>query len=230
MTPITERDGSRNLTGTRLRKALNDFEAREMFNFDKAKTLRNIVIRGLEYEVEDDQFIQIIEEMSRLIAITERQCNAAFEQGDDAAGESACDYLEELIGISFVILQTKIRRVVSAVERLRKATNQDPISITLFRIRLFWDMANYYKHRDEWSAVIWRDKGANEKRESKLEQARQTRRSVERLGIVMVSSGNLRTSYEKLGIEPYSDCRRLAIEVQDWARQVLKDAIATAGM
>jgi hypothetical protein len=58
-----------------------------------------------------------------------------------------------------------------------------------------WDIGNYYKHRDEWSVEVWREKRRGEK-DGPLRQNRRTRRSVQRVGIVHNSTGNMRTAYE----------------------------------
>ena len=84
-------------------------------------------------------------------------------------------------------------------------------------IGLIWDVANYYKHRDEWSDEVWEHVGKSDRW---LEQARRTRRSVQKIGIVQSSTGNLRTAYEFFGITPYSNCRQLAEKVQAWAEGV----------
>jgi hypothetical protein len=91
-------------------------------------------------------------------------------------------------------------------------------------VQLIWDIGNYYKHRDEWAVEVWREKGASEKRDSRLDRDRKTRRSVQRVGIIHASTGNMRKAYEFFDIDPYSQCEQLAEMVQEWADQVYKTA------
>ena len=134
---------------------------------------------------------------------------------DDEAG-----YVEELIGISLVALQTRIRRIVNGskdfgIEAMDIGAEFSGTGKTL--IRLIWDAANYYKHRDEWTAEVWEDTATSDRW---LEQARRTRRSVQTIGIEQSSTGNLRTAYDFFGVAPYSNCRHLAEQVQQCAEAV----------
>jgi hypothetical protein len=199
----------------------------------------------LKYEVEDDRFLLIFADFARLIRRSEKACEDAARQGDpgyvDFVGESESEYIEEIIGASFLVLQTKIRRVTGAALDLHQAMLArhninivelaNPASIRRIAgrykrkraslVELAWDVGNYYKHRDEWPAVLWRGQ-RGVRRES---QARRTRRSVQRLGIVQFSTGNLRRAYEFFDIVPYSNCVELANRVQDWANMILGAAV-----
>jgi hypothetical protein len=200
----------------------------------------------LKYEVADDRFLQIFRDFGRLIRRSEEACekaaaqkNAEYEQ---FVAESESEYIEEIIGSSFLVLQAKIRRVTSSALALRGGVQArhnvgipefaDPASIRglggRFKrkkaslVQLVWDVGNYYKHRDEWPPAVWRNNRA--KKKDRHERDRRTRRSVERLGIVYASTGNMRTAYEFFGIDPYSKCEQLAEQVQGWATQVYTTA------
>lgn len=133
-------------------------------------------------------------------------------------GEAA--YVEELIGISLVALQTRIRRIVNTskdfgIEAMDIGAEFSGTGKTL--IRLIWDAANYYKHRDEWTAEVWEDSGPSDRW---LEQARRTRRNMQIIGIERSSTANMRTTYDFFGVAPYSNCRHLAEQVQLWAEAI----------
>jgi len=185
----------------------------------------------LQYDVEDERFLRIFDDIAVLIRQSESACAEAAKQNNPDleafVADSESDYLEELIGASFIILQTKIRRVTSSALALHKAMlNEHCITISklsspdLIRslceiqaasfIQLVWDVGNYYKHHDEWSDEVWRTPRPT-KTKDPLKQSRQTRRSVERLGIVFASTGNMRTAYKFFGINPYSQCKQLAV-------------------
>lgn len=196
----------------------------------------NPALWQLKYEVEDERFLQIFADFSQLIRRSEKACEQAARSGNEeyeqAVADSESDYIEEIIGASFLILQAKIRRVLHAAERLRNfmAPKIDLAGLSrdkaiklcgrykrkhASQIELIWDIGNYYKHRDEWPAAVWRGS-----KDGKLKQSRKTRKSVQRVGITSGSTGNMRTAYDFFEIDPYSDCGRLAEQVQDWAKQV----------
>ena len=200
---------------------------------------RNPLLQLLKHEAGDDRFLEIFEEFARILRRSEALCEHAERNGpEDFAHlviDGEADYVEEIIGASFVVLQTKIRRVTFAAERLRsQLLSQHSIDIPELErgraikiggsykrkraslIELIWDMGNYYKHRDEWPAAVWR----NPRKRDRHGQSRKTRKSVQRLGIKMSSTGNMRAAYEFFGIDPYSDCEKLARQVQAWAEQL----------
>jgi hypothetical protein len=202
----------------------------------------NPALWQLKYEVEDERFLQIFSDFSRLIRRSEKAWEEAAKQGNpdyqDFVSETEGEYLEELIGASFLVLQAKIRRVSLAATRLQKfALAQYGITIPdldreyVIRlegrykrrqaslVELVWDVGNYYKHHDEWPHDVWRRETGTAK-DRQWKQARKTRRSVERIGITSGSTGNMRTAYEYFDIDPYSGCEHLAQKIQAWASQV----------
>jgi hypothetical protein len=208
---------------------------------------RNPMLWLLKHEVDDDRFLQIFADFAGLIRRSEKACEKAARQDNpdyaDFVAESESEYLEEIIGASFLLLQAKIRRVYSAMDRLREfSKSQYKLELggldrtrimslggpykkdTPSLINLVWAVGNYYKHRDEWSHDVWRNKKTKEKEEGWLGQARATRRDAQRVGITEFSTGNMRTAYEYFGIDPYSKCERLAKNVQDWSESVYKEA------
>lgn len=200
----------------------------------------------LKYEVNDDRFQQMFDDYARMIRRSEKACDEAARQGNeeylDFVGESEGEYLEEVIGASFLVLQAKIRRVTGAAIRLRKGVQtRHGVDIPEFAsaasvralggrfkgkraslVELLWDVGNYHKHRDEWPWEVWRNTRPGQRDDNKL--ARATRRSVQRVGIVQFSTGNMRTAYEFFGVDPYSSCAKLAQSVQNWAELVYKTA------
>lgn len=194
-------------------------------------TVWSLRLRLLKYEVEDTKLSDLLDDLARSMRRSEAACEKASE-GNPEIADAICDdevtYIEELIGTALVALQTRIRRV-------REATNDfnvRPMEIgdefagtgrTL--ISLIWHVANYYKHRDEWSDEVWDDTPSKEKA---VEKSRHTRRIVQVTGIEKSSTGNLRTASEFFGIYPYSNCGQLAEKVQDWAEAVYAECAKDA--
>jgi len=204
-------------------------------------------VRLLRYAVEDDTVTRLMDDLARPIRRFEEICEEAEQSGDQdgALGVYAeeVDYLEDLIGASFVVLQTKIRRVCSSALSLNEELMtlidrgvpgfEDQRAVLSLGdkygstgstlVELIWDIGNYFKHRDEWPPEVWDEEAKGEKRS--IKNARTTRKSVERVGIVWNSTaGNMRTAYEFLGVMPYSRCGKLAEAVQRWAGYVQNHA------
>jgi hypothetical protein len=202
----------------------------------------NPALWRLKHDVEDERFQTIFGDFAHLIRRSELACERAAKQDDpdyrDHVVDGECEYLEELIGASFLVLQAKIRRVFASAEVLRthmlERRNMDLPSLSrgnlmklggpyngtrLSLVQLIWNVGNYYKHRDEWLGEVWEDDPEREK--GRMVQFRDTRRGAEPAGITFGSTGNLRTAYEFFGVHPYSKCAGLAENVQAWAKDVL---------
>lgn len=186
-------------------------------------TLRDARLRILKYEVDDTNISDLLDDLARSIRRSEIACERA-SKGDpdfiDAIVEDQAAYVEELIGLSLVALQTRIRRIVRrskdfGIEAMGIGPDFSGTGKTL--IRLIWDAGNYFKHRDEWPDEVWEDAVTSDRR---LEQSRRTRRTVQIIGIERSSTGNMRTAYDFFGVAPYSNCRHLSELVQSWANAV----------
>jgi hypothetical protein len=178
---------------------------------------RSLALRILKYDVEDDRFLRLFGELSRQIRESGDLCNRDENFVDDET-----NYIEELLGLSFVLLQAKIRRVTEAAKA-------PPLSLPNARAlggsykntgkslaALVWAVGNYYKHCDEWSSAVWNDLPPD----NKLKQSRATRRTAEQTGIERSSTGNMRTAYDFFAVDWGSDCSVLAQKIQDWADSV----------
>jgi hypothetical protein len=183
---------------------------------------RNLTLRILKYDVDDDRFLRIFGEIAELIRASAKLCDTAHQDFE----EDEVNYIEELLGLSFVLLQAKIRRVSEAAKASPLALSDaraigDPYKSTgKSLVELIRAVSNYYKHRDEWDAELWENKKAGEDERNQLRQSRNTRRIVKKAGIERSSNGNMRTAYEFFEIDWASDCTPLADKVQKWANAV----------
>jgi hypothetical protein len=188
---------------------------------------RWIALRLLKFAVDDDRLLEIFGVLARAVPISAQRCDDAE---DDGLIDDEVTYIEELLGASFVLLQTKIRRVSEAAKNpliSPKGINIFDLDTNNYKgtessfISLVWEMANYYKHSDEWSYDVWREKEVGEKESRQLSLSRKTRRTVERLGIrESTSRGRMRTAYDFFEINWASDCSLLAAKVKEWAEVV----------
>jgi hypothetical protein len=115
---------------------------------------RNLALRILGYDVDDDRFQRIFGETSKFFRASATLLDRAHDDVFVFA-EDELHYVDELLGLSFVLLQAKIRRVEEAAKAnplgfldarafgsTYKDTNESLVS-------LIWAVANYYKHHDE---------------------------------------------------------------------------------
>ena len=207
--------------------------------------LKRVIAKArLDSELRDDGLLVILEDLGRLMAQSERRCEHAARHNDQELAEHVIDdevgYIEELIGSAFLLLQTKIRRVIEVAKSLEAAlrgagrdqtaelaSDHDIRAVqgnfgatTKSLVALIWAVANYYKHRDEWPVEAWRDRRPDEAIDRRFERDRRTRRTVQLLGVERAGNGNMRRCLEFLGVHPYSDCSKLGQQVQSWAADV----------
>ncbi|MBA4391852.1 MAG: hypothetical protein C0399_13085 [Syntrophus sp. (in: bacteria)] len=158
------------------------------------------------------------------------QCRTDF--GDDeteAISDYACESIEGLLGVAFVVCQTHITSVVSNVKRLHvffKAREKRSIAgfsdKKLFILRQggvvvagsdYTDIqtidafANYFKHREEWPAKWEKMKKGN---------PANMRDIILSCGGSCGSSGNLRTGAAILGNEDYHKVSVFADRLYKW--------------
>jgi hypothetical protein len=200
-------------------------------------------LRILQYRIEDDVSSRVMAVMAKAIERSEKICDEAFGRGDPDSADMVCDdeivYIEELLGISFVLLQTKIARVISATLALHRdlaelgvllpglddrdalrALGGDYKEAGASLIQFVWDVANYYKHREGWEWEAYGSVPADR-------QAKKTWESVKKMGIERSSTGNMRTACEFFGFDPYSSFTPLADAVQEWAEALSADVQST---
>jgi hypothetical protein len=133
----------------------------------------------------------------------------------------ACEAIENLLGLCFVICQVFITDVVSVCYGIRLLAEGEPpkkkdllatcstrVSGTAYtQVQAIDGLANYFKHRDEWPSGEWPCKGP----------AKCTTRIVRALGIQPESTRSFRTGFEAVvGDGAYSDVARLGEVVENW--------------
>src|SRR6202035_4874973 len=85
----------------------------------------------LKHDVYDERFIRILEDLAILIRNSEMVCREANRAGEDDQQfviDAECDYLEDIIGASFVVLQTKLRRVQTSAINLYMSMSSKPLN------------------------------------------------------------------------------------------------------
>src|SRR5579875_3446017 len=174
------------------------------------KVVLNAQRDRLKSAVEEEYLFQLFEEsVQKIKALVYAREKTARSGNMDLAFEESKNIEENTIGIALLILQKKIHRVLNSAkpffpnqdirEILGKYNNKSYSLITII-----WELANYYKHREETD--FW-------KRNTK------TINVVDAVGVDKRS--NLLKALESLGVS-LDDCSQLADHVQKWAEKVLE--------
>lgn len=112
----------------------------------------NSALWKLKHEVDDERFLKIFNDFAQLIRRSEKACEKAARQDnpdyEEFVAEMESEYLEELIGASFIILQAKIRRVISAAKSLHDHLRAEQIDIPDLTMRNVRKLGGRYKRKD----------------------------------------------------------------------------------
>lgn len=115
----------------------------------------------------------------------------------DSGSEEVADYeveiVENLLGVAYVTCQPQITAIVQAVLRLpdhgvdaRALRDRGPrFDSNYSKVEVLWGLANYFKHRDEWSRNTWTN--------PPNKMTERTVKAITPAGLECGSSGNLRT-------------------------------------
>lgn len=149
---------------------------------------------------------------------------------------------DELIGIAFVIVQTYLTNVKSHIVKLseaRERLGRTPLSFfrpheesekrpgpnellrkcslmmknsSFTEVEVLNAVANYWKHRDEWTSIDW----------TKLARpSKDTAARVQVAGIQPTSTGNLCTAAKAFGVVTYHDLEPIRVCALAWAEQLV---------
>jgi len=196
-----------------------------------------IALESLRLAASDKNYHDVLGALAAGIAEGARRLDdlSADDEWFDLVVDDECDIVEELLGASFVVCQTKVTAVSAAAMRLHAiATSEGNSGIPEFKskksvrsfgnihvdsklpeVELVWALANYFKHRDEWQGLDW----------TKLPKpSRATADVLSSIGLSSGSTGNLRTGCRALGNESYVNWLCFTDTVDSWAMAVLKCA------
>lgn len=178
-----------------------------------------------EHRLEAESLRQILGPVEAALTASIKQANGFTQPQDPAEAEmnqsvmdEECDYIEDLLGIAFVLCQRHITHVVSKAIRLheymkeqgkvvkcvdpdRKALMQkasQPIfaGSTVTQVQAIDGFANYFKHRDEWPTQDW---SALDKR------SKPTADIIREVGAQSGTTGNFRKGATTLGNGQFND-------------------------
>lgn len=169
--------------------------------------------------------------------IEEAERTGRSDYADLVIGDET-EIIENLLGAAYVVCQAQITAVVQAALRAREQAVADglspsfgpsardvralgaPFDPSFSKVEVLWALANYFKHRDEWSRSTWT---------APTGPARQTVPVILAAGLQRSSTGNLRQGAEALGNTAYEEMSVFQTIIQDWSETVRQRTRAVFG-
>jgi hypothetical protein len=212
-----------------------------MFKYMPRKAMQ-VSLRLLDYEIKNDVHAEVLDVLGRGIKTAVTRIDRAAESGpdeyEDAVTGTEIDIIEGLLGTAYVACQTRIAAIAQSALRCRTRIVADGLVFAAFgdrdyevrclgprfdaqwsKIELLWALANYFKHRDEWSSNSWINLQGPERRTVSV---------ILSAGLEPGSNGNLRTGAKALGSVDYADISVLQTVIREWADQVREEIRQTA--
>jgi hypothetical protein len=182
----------------------------------KRRSPLSIPLRLLDYAIAADSYESVLSALGSGIRGAEQRINS----GGEEVADDEVEIIENLLGVAYVTCQPQITAIVQAVLRLpghglsaRALRALGPrFDSNHSKIEVLWELANYFKHRDEWSRETWT------KPPTKLTE--HTVRAITAVGLECGSTGNLRTGAKALGNAAYSDVMVFQESIRAWAAEV----------
>ena len=197
----------------------------------------------LKWKVRSDTMDTVLDALADGIRAACNRIDKAGQRGDDDSGyldavvDEETESIENLLGAAFVVCQTYLTGVVSAVIELDKLCKntleaglpvaQGPrvreciLASTGPKVRtrgkhrtvaeVAEAFANYYKHRDEWKTINWKKLDARSLRTAEV---------IASVGASSGSTGNLRAGSSKMGNPEFTALHVFAEKLHDWGRNI----------
>jgi hypothetical protein len=192
----------------------------------------NLLLEFARMYVRPTSLERVLDSLGNAVSESVKSIDTARARGDEehlnAIGEEESGVLESLVGTAFVVAQTHITGIVSAIIRLHEA-NRSQLTICdgkrpgilhlaspqvatsgFNRIEVIEALANYFKHGDEWTAPWSALKG----------RSASTVKVILAIGCKANGTGNLCHGLKVLGID--QDLLGLLYrEVAAWGKAVI---------
>lgn len=186
----------------------------------------DIRLRILDLAVKTDTYESVLSALGAGI-------RAAGERIESVGGE-VVDYetevIENMLGVAYVTCQPQISAVVRAVKHfpdqgvsVRGLHKLGPrFDEKYSKVEVLWELANYFKHRDQWSRKTWANPPDD--------RTNRTATAIKAAGLSYGSGDNLRKGAEALGnAAPYADVAGFHRIVRCWSGHVREHIRARPG-
>jgi len=177
----------------------------------------SIPLRLLDLAIAADTYESVLIALGAGIRAAEKQ----IERGGDEIAEYEVEVIENPLGVALVACQPQITAVVEAAMKLpnhgldrRGLRACGPrCSGNYSQVEVLWELANYFKHRDQWSHDTWTNPP---------KQNEQTVKVITAAGLSHGSGCNLRTGADVLGNSAYTDVMKFQEIIRSWSTDVRK--------
>jgi hypothetical protein len=153
----------------------------------------------------------------------------------DIASEIQEKDREAMLGVSFVLCQTRLGAINAKADQFYRvleqvlgqregyfgrkkehlARGEKLAGFDYSRVRVIWELANYFKHADQWTPETWEEQKWPEAPTVEVAKA---------LGLTDHSSLKLAHGAELLGVGAGHEVEKLAADVNQWAELVVSEA------
>jgi hypothetical protein len=179
----------------------------------KRRSPLGIPLRLLDYAITADSYESVLSAVASGIRAAEKRINS----GGEEVAEYEVEIIENLLGVAYVTCQPQITAIVQAVLRspghglnARALRDRGPrFDGSYSRVEVLWGLANYFKHRDEWSRDTWTNP-----------PNKMTEHTVKVITAAGLECSNLRTGAEALGNTAYSDVGVFQEIIRAWSADV----------
>jgi hypothetical protein len=192
-------------------------------------------LKDLHYTSNIGPIVRVISDETReFIKRCDETVDNVAKGEEQGIWDEATEYIEDLLGISFVACQSYISFVVSDICRLHAACNSlaPPVILATTsgrksdilrtcspllkeacsQVQIIDAFANYYKHKDEWD---WDWDNAPAKSKPTVE-------IIQSVGASKGCTGNMRTGAKVLGNDDYCNSRALIEPLETWGQMLFE--------
>jgi hypothetical protein len=125
----------------------------------KRRAPLSIPLRLLDLAIAADSYESVLSALGAGIRAAEKRINSG---GEDIA-DYEVEVIENMLGVAYVACQPQITAVVQAALNLpghglraRALRARGPrFDGSHSKVEVLWELANYFKHRDQWSRDSW---------------------------------------------------------------------------
>lgn len=175
----------------------------------------SIPLRLLDWAIAADSYESVLQALGAAIRATSER----IEHGTDEFAESEVEIIENMLGVAYVTCQLQISAVVGAVMNFPDQGLSDfgvralgpRFNDNYSKVEVLWQLANYFKHRDEWPPEEW------------MSPTRRTERTVRVITDARLCGSrhsDLRTGAEALELTEYADVMILQEIIRSWSNDV----------
>lgn len=202
----------------------------------RPRSKHSIILRLLDYEIDGDILRSILDPVG--VGVQRAADRIGAGSDDDIPPDDELALIEGLLGVAYVACEVKILAIVTAAlrfpavgdrenaERELRALGRKQSGTEYSQVEVLWQLANFYKHRDEWPVDAWdptaRRAGLASMDKGERSEWRRRERTITVLSSFApaASAPSLRLAADVLGNPNYANVQVFGDIIADWAEAV----------